>query len=758
MTFIQSLHERFMLHLINTLFSELVDVENEMKNRGIAAAASDDSTRDYHKELWDACIIDAKLAQTWFHIIFFSCLNHRQRVALTKADSPDPIALLLHDSDGNLFRSIDLTNKFDAGKSKDLARAIRQKELFCDLILQIIINKKNRGQSYSDWVVAISTLFKDGNLTGRIFGAINRIGLCRSQSAADEIRHVALTQFYANSIAQLQANIRETKSDAASSGVELRRVFILNVDNYAQIKFSREQVSKKTIAADGVETLSNVKSFTNVEDTLSILAIGFNKHDAYLKSESRTDNNSACVNLSPASEGTEDRLQVILNQVLNGRLDLKDTLGTVDFENMVFPSLNDYTAIASLPVKSSSHVQVAQVLQMLVTNLFEGDQNEIYLPVDPEFVLEALVYSIAYPALLKNTVVLSPPFHLQKHCMESLGGEMVFMRALMCAFHNALNFKPSVFTTLNNRIDKMCETCEMSRKEESAAAADKADLDSESSEDDESNSSESENDFNIDGLIEEARKKTEDSSSKTSIQIHFNNCAIVSDKIVTSLETIILNRSHILKYTEIMATITGPNVKEKKKAIEKLPSCVLNFNCLAKEIKKSWVTNHQRLKYNQELLWAVVKYTEAKYGTEFWNTNKLTEMIKYVIHEMLELCVEPFNLLNGHGDIKPLYESLPLFTKLICVGSKYKIVRACFFLLGQLIHLINNRPDIMHQIALMAPYTNEVIIEFQNSTLQRRLMYLEILFQNIRTESIQTTRARDMYNQIRMALEFGNKS
>ena len=74
-------------------------------------------------------------------------------------------------------------------------------------------------------------------------------------------------------------------------------------------------------------------------------------------------------------------------------------------------------------------------------------------------------------------------------------------------------------------------------------------------------------------------------------------------------------------------------------------------------------------------------------------------MIYSMLSEDLFLCVSPFNILNGNGYMQFLYEHLPKMIKLISVGNKPKIVKAMLYLLGQLIHMIENIPDLMKQIA-----------------------------------------------------------
>lgn len=242
----------------------------------------------------------------------------------------------------------------------------------------------------------------------------------------------------------------------------------------------------------------------------------------------------------------------------------------------------------------------------------------------------------------------------------------------------------------------------------------------------------------------------------SALETHFGKCATDNVKhLASSLQTIIENKNVTEAYLEAIASITGKDAAKRKKEVPRLQQNVMDFNNLSQSIAKSWITNHQRLKYNDELLHAVIRHSIEEKGEEYlFGKNTLTRMMGTMFKEQLQLVVEPFNILNATGDITNFYEHFPLIIRAIAAGKKFKIVRACFFLLAQLIHLIDNRPDIMRQIAIMAPFTNEVHIEFHNSTIARRVKNMDVVFQNLRNESVNTSRIRDMYHQLSDLLDF----
>ena len=73
--------------------------------------------------------------------------------------------------------------------------------------------------------------------------------------------------------------------------------------------------------------------------------------------------------------------------------------------------------------------------------------------------MEAIVFAIVLPKMMKNMIFTIPPFHMQKHAMESLEYQFVFMFLIKTPFANAIGFKPSVFVGLKDRICKALAKC-----------------------------------------------------------------------------------------------------------------------------------------------------------------------------------------------------------------------------------------------------------------------------------------------------------
>ena len=185
--------------LIETLVDEIQSVEESLKTRFPAGLPSDldndVALRSISDTLWTACIHDAMAAPTWFHLFFYGVLSGDQHKRLKKSGTEDPIDLLIGDSStgGHPLCASDLINKIarDPGNAK-LASQLRQKELFCDMMLHILVNKQSGGKVKTEWVMLISSILKDGRLVARAFQTSTRLRLTSSQSVSDTIKAEAL--------------------------------------------------------------------------------------------------------------------------------------------------------------------------------------------------------------------------------------------------------------------------------------------------------------------------------------------------------------------------------------------------------------------------------------------------------------------------------------------------------------------------------------------------------------------------------------
>lgn len=195
-------------------------------------------------------------------------------------------------------------------------------------------------------------------------------------------------------------------------------------DNYAKLKWAQEYVSQGT-------------HFTRITDSTTIMSLKRERIPNLLTSPDRPQ---AC------SRVTDTEIDAVLETLLSDKCDtdLKNLLfqkhadGSINFEEPIldkrFTSLLHFQNIASMPCKSGSHEEMLQFMKLLLLDLFEGVDRDIICPNDPQFSLEVLRYAVSVPESMRNIIMTIAPFHAQKHALESLWRQPIFLYLLLADF------------------------------------------------------------------------------------------------------------------------------------------------------------------------------------------------------------------------------------------------------------------------------------------------------------------------------------
>ena len=105
---------------------------------------------------------------------------------------------------------------------------------------------------------------------------------------------------------------------------------------------------------------------------------------------------------------------------------------------------------------------------------------------------------------------------------------------------------------------------------------------------------------------------------------------------------------------------SNPKAKAKMQKLynktRHLPVNVRSANRQIGKLKMEWITNFKSLEFMSELLFSAYKYVLTKDNSnQLFEKNALTKLVQSEL-EMLRLSVEPFNELNGNGNLVPLLE------------------------------------------------------------------------------------------------------
>jgi len=651
---------------------------------------------DFHKHLeqnlWTSCTSDVKLAPTLFHIFFLCSTSSTEDRILHVLGNPDIISELVK---GRIVQASDFVNKIrdDPGNVR-FAASMRQRELFCDFLLHLVINAGSKGQTALCWIEIITSLLKDGQLIGTHLNLVNKLHLSFANTTSLDSKHESLRSFHIESMKMLA----EKASDPSFGFVGL-------IDNYAKQEYAAESTLVATKDFEGTKRTEDTKKFASTTDSLAGLV-----HPFRWRQDVRTDPERPSATVDLVSNNWVGGVVDAIKSP-DGILDLKGTMNEPSGEPIrakYFPHLSDFTPLASLKAKSSHHISIAQVLLVVMFFFLNALTKEIFLPGDPEFVLEAIVFSIVLPRMMRNMIFTIPPFHMQKHAMESLESQFVFMLLIKISFANAIGFKPSVFEGLQERIFKALAKFTLPPEAKITNAANiYQDMLSELSSGDgvESRAFIDEIMGSFDEIVNEDNEDNEDLSNMNDDEI---TEMLTSELINASGESMSELDRRISKYNSVdnlvplnlakliyhrnleMVFNWKEGIEKKKKkedrVVDKRPEWMEHLSITLNDIRDSWLTNHQRLKYNDELLYAVVMHSCPTLDKEnIWEANSITLLIQDLLKNQLSLCVEPFNLLNGEGYIQPLYENLPKLMKLFSVGKKSKIVKSAIFLLAEVL-------------------------------------------------------------------------
>lgn len=304
----------------------------------------------------------------------------------------------------------------------------------CDMVCHIMINCRSKGQTPSEWIFAISTLLKTGRVNGAVLDIFNKFHLTVANSTAINLIDEGLKEYYADRFKRL---IKDIQSDNG--------IHIVMFDNYAKLKWATEYVTKGN-------------TFTRITDSTTIMSLKRLRIDGLLTQPDRpracclvTDDEINSVLETLLSRNCETELRGLLfNTNTDGSINLLDPIIDNRFTHLV-----DFQNIASLPCKSGSHEEMLQFMKILLLDLFEGDKREILCPNDPQFSLEVLRYAVTVPDSMANIVMTIAPFHAQKHAIESLGRQSIFLYLLKAPLLKYIGTKPSIFDELVEKFDNL---------------------------------------------------------------------------------------------------------------------------------------------------------------------------------------------------------------------------------------------------------------------------------------------------------------
>ena len=219
------------------------------------------------ENLWKSCTSDAKLAPTLFHIFFVCSTSSREdRILHGSSDNPDIISELVK---GHIVQASDFVNTVanDPG-NEHFAAKMRQRELFCDFLLHLVINAGSKGRTPLSWIQAVTSLLKDEQIIGTHLNLVNKLHLAFSNSTSLGLKHESLRSCHRQSM-----EILAEKASDPSFG------FVGMIDNYAKQEYAAESTLVVVKDFDGTERTKETKKIASTTDSLAGIVHPFMRRD-----------------------------------------------------------------------------------------------------------------------------------------------------------------------------------------------------------------------------------------------------------------------------------------------------------------------------------------------------------------------------------------------------------------------------------------------------------------------------------------------
>ena len=403
----------------------------------------------------DRILRDVRLMPTWFKLIMPELFSRRDEIAIQadindfmmskisagKEIAPDEVKNKRSSTKRNRGKSSDKTRtKIETEAEAEaqtqykerLAAKINKQQIFADILLSLVVSAKWSHQTHTEWLLDISDIALSSGMTASGIAMFNLFNITYSKSELLKAKTAGLEGYYRMKMNDLEKKCREEiaiEVAGTATAVTMMKTFIPMsiVDNYSQQNFAQEQTEGK--------------KFTDSTDTLSSIVLFLVASPLSKWNECRT--RSCCTRF------TLDDIGVVNDAVIERKFELgsvvNDAAGQKIFDRIDY-HVSDYTIIANQPGKSSLHKQM--LVQHAMHDALFRDAPAIIRVFDPEFNLQDLVFSIVLPEFMKNKAAFPPPWHLQKHALESLQSLSPYLQLIYAPLANFLGFKPSIFTTL----------------------------------------------------------------------------------------------------------------------------------------------------------------------------------------------------------------------------------------------------------------------------------------------------------------------
>ena len=236
----------------------------ETKHHTLKFLSEDDLHMNHlHESIWSACICTAGAAPTWMQLFFWGSVSTNEDRVFAINDNPNYIKQL---KEGIVLSAQDLHNHIPSDKENlKLASKIRQRELFCHFMMQMILHANQKTNAALEWIMIVTRCLKDSHLSSSGMDYLSKLFLSYSNtSAVDTIGTVNQT-FYEESMAELKHYVLARNAEGNKHLVP-----VIFMDIMAVIKYAEEQKLITIKDSNGTVHSRRIKSFASTKDSLAL--------------------------------------------------------------------------------------------------------------------------------------------------------------------------------------------------------------------------------------------------------------------------------------------------------------------------------------------------------------------------------------------------------------------------------------------------------------------------------------------------------
>lgn len=557
----------------------------------------------------------------------------------------------------------------------------------------------------------LSVLLYLGHVSKRIFALLCSDGLVMSYAQT-----ATMVRGY------MEWKLQKVKEEIAKNSLMLDRVHLVMIDNYAVQQFAK--------------FMHTNKAFTHNTATIAVLFRTLLRVESSPVNDANHDVDGAAGGVGgtggvgsagglgggvqgagAAAAGPAPRRPAyepyntdkVLESVCGDGIILPAHIASIVDTDKQYQGVRNFKVLPNLDGKSSSHADTDRLIkQDLLTGLFGADKNEVLLMSDTEYILSFARLMGIDPEKMRNVVFVPPLFHIKMHTLQNAVNEPVMLRLIHIPYYKYMGLQDDK----NNKKDKLIDTKmknairgSLPRASGAAAAAEGDAADAPRPE----------------TFVDLARRRLQE----INIANDADEYARGDGEDENDYERYVDGDVHAAAGAMPAAHMHNNTQAEGGWAerLETTFTFIEQGHCekgsaFTYADKQATAINYARTGYLHQLLTAAIRTVPAPPPTASWAARAVHDHMTNCVGA---LCIDPVAdiVLNGSGS--QFMSKLHKIVQYLSYCRRDKVVRSLLTICGCMLHILEQRPDLMKLVMKHITKLNDHVIELHNSLTQRCL-------------------------------------